>query len=111
MKLTKEMKNISKAWLDNLVNLTEFGKAIPTVPYNYENGLCFGISEARRLLDVAETTEEWEKEIVNAISRRKNILAEDAVSDPEVINMAWVMGLKTVLVYARSIELSGGMDC
>lgn len=43
MKLTKEMKNISKAWLDNLVNLTEFDKAIPTVPYNYENGLRFGI--------------------------------------------------------------------
>lgn len=102
MKLTKEMKNISKAWLDNLVNLTEFDKAIPTVPYNYENGLCFGISEARRLLNVAETTEEWKTEIMEAISFHK---------DQMVVGRARIMGLRIALSYAGCLELSGGMDC
>lgn len=111
MKLTAKMKNISREWLCTLIHMSEVDADIPEVPYDYGRGVDFGVREAVELLKEAETTEEWEKEIVNAISRRKNILAEDAVSDSEVINMAWVMGLKTVLVYARSIELSGGMDC
>lgn len=111
MKLTAEMKIVSRAWLCTLIHMSEIDADIPEVPYDYGMGMSFGVREAVELLKEAETTEEWEKEIVNAISRRKNILAEDAVSDPEVINMAWVMGLKTVLVYARGIELSGGMDC
>ena len=63
------------------------------------------------------TDEEWERRLAEEKKARRDAvdllcrLAEDAVSDSEVINMAWVMGLKTVLVYARSIELSGGMDC
>lgn len=111
MKLTKEMKDVSKAWLDNLINLTEFGKAIPTVPYNYEAGMCFGISEARRLLDVAETPEEWEVEIAKAIAHRKTILRKEVADDQKVVGKAWIMGLRTALSYAGCLELSGGMDC
>ena len=111
MKLTKEMKNISKEWLDGLINLTEFGKAIPTVPYNYEAGMCFGVIEARRLLDQAETTEAWEAEIMKAIARKKNLLMEEVMDDQKVIDKAWIMGLKAALNYAECVELSGGMDC
>lgn len=109
MKLTKEMKNISKEWLDNLVNLTEFGKAIPTVTYNYENGLCFGISEARRLLDVVATTDEWDVKIAEAISSYEDNLVGEARSDRKIVGKARIIGLKAALSYAECIELSGGM--
>lgn len=111
MKLTKKMKNISKEWLDGLVNLTEFGKVIPTVPYNYEAGLCLGVSEARRLLDQAETTEEWRLGILKAISLRHTSLAKKVVSDQKVVGKARIMGLMIVLGYVESLELSGGMNC
>lgn len=111
MKLTGGMKSISEEWLGNLVNLTEFGKVIPTVPYNWENGFSFGVGEARRLLDQVETTEEWKTEIMAAISFHKNILMEEVVDDQKVVGKARIMGLNTVLAYVESIELSGGMDC
>lgn len=111
MKLTKEMKNVSREWLGTLANLTEFGKAIPTVPYNWEQGMCFGISEACRLLAQVETTEAWKAQIMAAISRRHVILKDDVVNDQKVINKAWLMGLLAVMNYAECLELSGGMDC
>lgn len=111
MKLTNRMKKISKEWLANLIHVSESDADIPTVPYNYEAGLFFGVSEAIKLLKKAETTEEWEEEIVNAISRRKTFLGADVVRDQKVLNKAWILGLNTVLAYAESIELSGGMDC
>ena len=111
MKLTKRMKKISRNWLSTLIHMSDFDADIPTVPYTYEAGLGFGVSEAIELLKKAETTEEWEEEIVNAISRRKTLLGADVVRDQKVFSKAWIMGLNTVLVYAESIELSGGMDC
>lgn len=111
MKLTKEMKKISRNWLCTLVHMSDFDPDIPTVPYTYESGLGFGVSEAIELLKKTETTEEWKEEIVNAISRKKTFLGEAVVRDQKVFSKAWIMGLNTVLAYAESIELSGGMDC
>lgn len=115
MKLTKEMKNWTKGWLDNLVLLIKFSKTIPTVPYSYKNalygnGLCFDVQEARCLLDKAESTETWKVEIMKAIAHRKTILMEEVRDDQKVIiNKAWIMGLKAALNYAECVELSGGM--
>lgn len=109
MKLTKEMKNWSKEWLYTLSHPTELDKAIPPVLYNWEHGMYFGVIEARRLLDQAETTEAWEAEIMKAIARKKNLLMEEVMDDQKVIDKAWIMGLKAALNYAECVELSGGM--
>lgn len=110
MKLTKEMKNWSKEWLCNLSHPTERAKAISPVLYNWEHGMYFGVIEARRLLEQAETTEAWEVEIMKAIAREKNLLMEEVRDDQKVIiNKAWIMGLKAALNYAECVELSGGM--
>lgn len=110
MQLTKEMKNWSKEWLCNLSHPTERAKAIPPVLYNWEHGMYFGVIEARRLLEQAETTEAWKAEIMKAIAREKNLLMEEVRGDQKVIiNKAWIMGLKAALNYAECVELSGGM--
>lgn len=110
MKLTKEMRNWTKRWLDNLVLLIKFSKTIPTVPYSYKNGLygnglCFGVQEARSLLDKAESTETWKVEIMKAIAHRKIILMEAVIDDQKVIGKAWIVGLKAVLNYVECVEL------
>lgn len=112
MKLTKEMRNWTKRWLDNLVLLIKFSKTIPTVPYSYKNGLygnglCFGVQEARSLLDKAESTETWKVEIMKAIAHRKTILMEAVIDDQKVIGKAWIVGLKAVLNYVECVELYG----
>lgn len=110
MKLTKEMKNWSKEWLCNLSHPTEHAKVIPPVLYNWEHGMYFGVIEARRLLEQAETTEAWKAEIMKVIAREKNLLMEEVMDDQKVIiNKAWIMGLKAALNYAECVELSGGM--
>lgn len=83
MKLTKKMKKISRKWLRTLIHISDFDADIPNVPYYYETGLGFGVSEAIELLKKAETTEEWEKEIMDAISRRKNLPRGRRVEKPE----------------------------
>lgn len=88
--------------------LDELHKAIHPVLYNWEHGMYFGVIEARRLLEQAETTEAWEAEIMKAIARKKNLLMEDVMEDQKVIDKAWIMGLKAVLNYAECVELSGG---
>lgn len=110
MKLTKEMKNWSKEWLDGLINLTVCG-VIPTVPNNYETGLCLGIREACSLLDVVATTDEWDVKIAEAISSYEDNLVGEARSDRKIVGKARIIGLKAALSYAECIELSGGMDC
>lgn len=109
MKLTKEMKNWSKESLCNLSHPTERAKAIPPVLYNWEHGMYFGVIEARRLLEQAETTETWKVEIMKAIAHRKTILMEAVIDDQKVIGKAWIVGLKAVLNYVECVELSGGM--
>lgn len=105
MKLTKEMKNWSKEWLCNLSHPTERAKAISPVLYNWEHGMYFGVIEARRLLEQAETTEAWEVEIMKAIAHRKTILMEAVIDDQKVISKAWIVGLKAALNYVECVEL------
>lgn len=109
MKLTKEDKQFSREWVDRLIHQTDFGATMPTVPYYWEHGMWFGTHESRNILDKVDTTEEWKAEIMMAISKRNVILMKDASANQQIMNKAWIMGLKTVLGYIECIELLGGM--